>query len=220
MAKFSLEKNTLIIVLITALIAAGVSAGISAYAINAAEGTTGLQGPKGDTGATGAQGISGPKGDTGATGPAGPAGQTGAVGPQGIPGSGFLYYNSSYTYPGSAQLSSSLKNVCSLRITAPANGSIHLLATAMGRSYGNYSGFSFGLGDSLAYDYLVAAGPMDTYLSTTPNSPVYSSATIQGVYNVIAGQTYTYLVLSHAWGAPLTPTELSNVYISATFYPK
>ena len=54
--------------------------------------TSGLQGPKGDTGATGPQGIQGPEGDTGATGPQGPQGiqgpkgDTGATGPQGPAG--------------------------------------------------------------------------------------------------------------------------------------
>jgi hypothetical protein len=224
MAKVAIEKSTLIIVvLITALVAGGVSAGVSTYAVNVAGGATGLQGPKGDTGATGAQGIAGPKGDTGATGPEGPAGATGATGPagpQGIPGSGFLYYNSSYPYPSSIQLSSSPKSVCTLKVTAPANGSIHLLTSALGKSYGNYSGFTFGLGDSIEYDFITAAGPMDTYLTTTIDSLMYSSATIQGVYNVTAGQTYTFYAISHAWGAPNTQTELSSIFMSATFYPK
>jgi hypothetical protein len=228
MAKIAVEKSTLIIVvLVTALVAALVSAGISTYAINGAgSGTAGLQGPKGDTGAAGAQGVAGPKGDTGATGPAGPAGVTGAtgaagpVGPQGVPGSGTLYYNSSYPYPSSIQLGSSAKSVCNLKLTAPANGSIHLLATAFGKSCGNYSGFSFGLGDTIAYDYITAAGPTDTYISASANSIMYSSASVQGVYNVTAGQTYTFYAISHAGGAWKTPTELSSIYMSATFYPK
>jgi hypothetical protein len=48
-----------------------------------AQGPTGPQGPKGDTGATGPQGQ---QGDTGATGPQGPQGDTGATGPQGPQG--------------------------------------------------------------------------------------------------------------------------------------
>ena len=48
-----------------------------------ADGATGPQGPKGDTGATGPQG---PKGETGAAGPQGPKGETGATGPQGPKG--------------------------------------------------------------------------------------------------------------------------------------
>jgi hypothetical protein len=225
MAKIAVEKNTLIIViLITALIAGLVSAGVSTYAVNAAGGaTTGLQGPKGDTGATGAQGVAGPKGDTGSTGPTGPTGATGAtgpVGPQGIPGSGFLYYNNSYTYPSYVQLSNSPKSVCTIKLTAPSNGSIHLVATAFGKSYGNYSSFTFGLGDTLSYDYVAAAGPMDTYLSASTNSIIFSSVTVQGVYSVTAGQNYTFYAISHTGGAPVTPSELSSVYMSATFYPK
>lgn len=48
------------------------------------KGTSGTQGPKGDTGDTGPQGPAGP---TGATGPQGPKGDTGATGPQGPTGS-------------------------------------------------------------------------------------------------------------------------------------
>ena len=50
-------------------------------AFDGADGNTGPQGPKGDTGATGPQG---PKGDAGDTGPQGPKGATGATGPAGI----------------------------------------------------------------------------------------------------------------------------------------
>ncbi len=58
-------------------------------------GTTGPQGPKGDSGAMGPVGLQGPKGDSGATGlrgpqgiqgPKGDVGPAGPVGPQGAPG--------------------------------------------------------------------------------------------------------------------------------------
>lgn len=60
-----------------------VSVDSSAITVQVTQGTTGPQGPKGDTGATGPQG---PKGDTGATGPAGPTGPAGADGAPGATG--------------------------------------------------------------------------------------------------------------------------------------
>lgn len=225
--KIVVSKMMMVIMLVAVIvIAGGVSAGITIV--------TGTQGPKGDkgdtgdagaTGATGATGpagltgATGPKGDTGAQGIQGPKGDTGATGPQGIPGSGFLYYNQSYAYPGSIELTGNIKNVCNVTFTAPSNGTVHLIANAFGRCNGNYSGFSFGLGRTLNYDYVVANGPLDTYLSGSTDSAIYFNPTIQGFYNVAGGQTYTFYVLAHSFSAPTSPTTIHSISVSATFYP-
>jgi hypothetical protein len=68
------------------------------FALYAANGAAGAQGPQGEpglqgpAGATGPQGPSGPTGATGSQGPAGATGATGPQGPQGIPGPGFNHY--------------------------------------------------------------------------------------------------------------------------------
>jgi hypothetical protein len=228
--KISVSKMIMVILLIAVIIVTGgVSAGITM--VTDPQGSKGDKGDTGDAGATGATGATGPtgptgltgatgpKGDTGAQGVQGPKGDTGATGPQGIPGSGFLYYNKSYAYPGSIELTGNIKNVCNVTFTAQSNGTVHLIATAFGRCAGNYSGFSFGLGRALNYDYLVANGPLDTYLSGTSDSVFHFNPTIQGFYNVTAGQTYTFYVLAHSWSMPTTPTTLHSISVSATFYP-
>lgn len=65
---------------VTALTGGATGAVVKILTEGVSGGTTGPQGPKGDTGSAGATGPQGPKGDTGAAGPAG------AQGPQGLPG--------------------------------------------------------------------------------------------------------------------------------------
>jgi len=184
-------------------------------------GPTGPVGPKGSTGDTGPQGIQGATGATGPQGPVGPQGPQGIqgpVGPQGPPGSGIIYYNSSYAYSDYVELSTSLQNVCNITLIAPADGTIHLSATAFGACTGNYSGYTLGLGDTpLSYDYITASGPFDTYISAG-TSLIYFPATVQGTYNVLSGVTYTFYVIAHSWSSPSTPTKLHSVFLTATFY--
>ena len=185
-------------------------------------GATGPTGPKGDTGDTGPQGPEGPQGPQGATGPTGPQGPQGIQGPvgsQGPPGSGIIYYNSSYAYSEYVELTNSMQNVCNITLIAPADGTIHLVATGFGACVGNQSGFTFGLGDTAtSYDYLSASGPYDTYLSSSTTPLIYSPATVQGTYNVLSGITYTFYVISHSWFNPSTPTKLHSVFVTAMFY--
>jgi hypothetical protein len=61
-------------------------------AIKGDPGSTGLQGPQGDTGSTGATGSQGPKGDTGSTGATGSQGPKGDTGDTGPAGAGIVGY--------------------------------------------------------------------------------------------------------------------------------
>ena len=202
-AAVSMTMGKLIAIILVAILASSaVSVGASMmFAV-------GPEGPKGDTGDTGPQG---PKGDTGDTGP------QGDVGPQGPPGSGIIYFNKSYTYDNFVALTNSIRNVCNITFIAPVNGTVHVIATAFGACTGNSSGFTFGLGDTATfYDFLAACGPYNDL--GDGNSVIYFPATVQGTYDVLAGNTYTFYVLSHSWYTPSTSTKLYSIFVTATLY--
>ena len=223
MAVVSITMGKLIAGIVIAILASSaVSVGVSML-IAGPQGPEGPQGPQGDTGAQGPQGEqgpAGPAGPAGAAGATGAKGSTGATGAQGPPGSGIIYYNSSYRYPEYVELTTTVKNVCNITLTAPADGTVHLIATGFAMCTGNYSGYSFGIGDTaILIDYLSACGPYYTYLSADTSLMVFAD-TVQGIYNVTAGNTYTFYVLSFSWLSPSTPTTLHSIDFTAMFYAK
>ncbi len=166
--------------------------------------------------------MNGAIGATGAKGPQGPAGagfNTTTPYTRVYNGSGVFYYNSTMPYPAFTTLTATAKAYCSIKFTAPSNGTVHLIATCFGQCIGNGSGYSFGIGASPStYDSVAASGPVDNYYGSA-GSMYYYPSTTQIAYNFIAGHNYTYYVLAHQWFG-LQTTQLSNIALSATFYPK
>ncbi|HLP63577.1 hypothetical protein [Flavobacterium sp.] len=102
------------------------------------QGATGSQGPIGLTGATGPQGPQGIQGLTGATGPQGPIGLTGATGPQGLPGA-----TGPQGIPGSANMTGTANRIVKFT-NATTGGDSQIIdnGTIVKIQPSNYTGFN------------------------------------------------------------------------------
>ena len=198
-----------------------------------ATGATGPQGLKGDTGATGATGATGPTGPagatgaTGATGPAGPQGPSGATGttgatgsqgPQGIqgpPGATIVRYNqTSFGY----NLDDSAIGWIVVSLTAPANGVIHLIATANCEINGNHTILQFGLGNNSTTTNIrnVYVGLVDNLASSS--SFTEWGPTAQATVNATSGITYQFYALAYRWSGSTDRIHIYNMDLTAIFY--
>jgi hypothetical protein len=179
-----------------------------------ATGATGAEGPAGAQGATGAQGPAGPQGETGATG------TTGATGPQGPAGITVVksYSNDSVTLISTL---TTIQNFGNVTITAPANGTIYLIATATAYLYGNQTRLDFGIGNrtdiiqrNLCYT------SVGWYEATMPYSTDYvdMSLTTQCIVQVYQGITYTFYATVQRSSSGTASINLLHENLVAVFY--
>jgi hypothetical protein len=186
-----------------------------------ATGASGLQGPAGATGATGAAGATGATGATGPQGPAGATGTTGATGPQGPqgiqgpPGATIVRYNqttSGYNLDGSAI------GWIVVSLTAPANGVIHLIATANCEINGNHTILQFGLGNNFTTTNIrnVYVGIVDNLASSS--SFTEWTPTAQATVNATSGITYQFYALAYRWSGSTDIIHIYSVDLTAIFY--
>ena len=195
-------------VVIAVLVSSAVAAGISIM-IPGPEGPQGPQGEQGDIG------FKGPQGDTGATG------ATGATGPQGPPGVTAIWSNYTYPYSSMATLSTTPQSVCQVKVTAPANGAVHLLVTANAHtpSYdgGDRTYVQFGLGNRSDQANLYMLTYVGTYMVSATDMYTRRSLTAQAVVNVTQGTTYDFFAVANEFYGTTT-TSISDVYLTAVFY--
>jgi hypothetical protein len=201
----------IVVVVIAVLVSSAVAAAISIMI----PGPEGPQGEKGETGATG------PAGDTGATGAKGDKGDTGTTGPQGPPGVTAIWSNYTYPYSSMITLSATPQSVCQVRVTAPANGAVHLLVTANAHtpSYegGDRTYVQFGLGNRSDQANLYMLTYVGTYMVSATNMYTRRSLTAQAVVNVTQGTTYDFFAVANEFYGTTT-TSISDVYLTAVFY--
>lgn len=202
-------------IVIAIVVSSAVAAGVSIVI----PGPEGPEGPQGEQGPQGLQGEQGEAGETGATGPTGPAGADGAdgadgaVGPQGPPG--VTVVNSTYI-GSSGNVTYGYMELGDVTITAPADGTVHLLLT--GNVY-------FDTDDNTAY---LGIGTSPTSLGigyayagfwTGPGtSEPRLSMTTQAVYDVTEGSTYTFYAVADRGRNDDQYIRFTNVRLTAVFY--
>jgi hypothetical protein len=215
-----------IAVLVSSVAAAGVSMVITGpEGPQGEQGPQGLQGEQGETGATGAAGpqgetgSAGPKGDKGDTGPQGEQGiqgETGLQGPQGEQGPpGITVFN--YTDIEDAfNVTYAAMGIGNVSITAPVNGTVHLLLT--GNVYmRNNNTVRLGLGTSsssmdLHYGY---AG---IFNGGSGDEIVRYSLTSQAVVDVVEGETNTFYASALRWHDDSQQIYIGQIKLTAVFY--
>jgi hypothetical protein len=171
-----------------------------------------------------AVGQQGPQGEQGEQGLPGSQGETGAPGPQGPPGVTGIWSNYTYPYPSSIALSTNPDNatsVCQISLTAPENGSVHLIVTANAHTLdfegGNQTNVQFGLGNVSNSANLYRVTYDGTYMISNASMRTRRNLAAQAVVNVTQGTTYTfYAVANEAYIS--TITSISDVYMTAVFY--
>jgi hypothetical protein len=226
--KISIQKTTLVIVLIlTVVVASVVSAVVSTQLANGGQGE---KGDKGDTGATGAAGATGVTGQTGAAGAVGPMGAAGAVGPMGATGSQGIQGPPGITTVNSTKIEYTALDINSndsiaipignVTITAPSNGVVIVTL-------------------NVGYVDMYYNNSCALYLGTSPNSPgwndldisirgtrasgptderVFFDMSAQAAYNVTAGNKYTfYATATRYYGYDDSIMFLSNIHMIAAF---
>lgn len=201
----------IVVVVIAVLVSSAVAAAISIMI----PGPEGPQGEKGETGATG------PAGDTGATGAKGDKGDTGTTGPQGPPGVTAIWSNYTYPYSSMITLSATPQSVCQVKVTAPANGAVHLLVTANAHTFsydgGDQTYVQFGLGNRSDQANLYMLTYVGTYMVSAADMYNRRSLTAQAVVNVTQGTTYDFYAVANEFYSTTT-TRVSDVYLTAVFY--
>jgi hypothetical protein len=158
------------------------------------------------------------KGATGATGPKGDTGATGATGP---PGPTLIKYATVYSV---SDLSSSYTKVCTLTMTAPANGSVHVIANAYVSGTGNRTITYFGVGNSTTsnspdFNTETRCGMGDFITPPLGVTSVtqYWSLSSQGVFAVQQGVAYTFYASAHSYSTT-SSVNLYDVYLVAEFF--
>jgi hypothetical protein len=210
-------------IIIAILVSSAVSIVVSTQLI------PGREGPQGLTGATGATGAAGAAGATGATGPAGPAGAAGAagatgatgatgpqgpIGPQGLPG---VTVVNSTDIGYVADLTYDPVNLGNVSITAPADGTVHLVVTGWVQMYNNNT-VRFGLGTYPGSFDLGSIQDGVLYVGSTTELARHS-LTAQAVYSVTEGNTYTFYATAWRQTYDDSPQmSLNQVYLTAMFF--
>ena len=185
---------------------AGIAGSVGPTGVTGAMGATGPAGPTGATGITGATGATGAKGDTGATG---------AIGPQGPPG--VTVINSTYV-GGPTYLPSwtAPKSVGNVTITAPVNGKVQVTLSGWAWMHDNDS-CTLGIGltpDNYRARYTIEGGE-DT---NTGNNILWSSLTVQLIYDMTAGSKQTFYVTPVKNFGGSLPMYICDVTMTAIFY--
>jgi hypothetical protein len=217
--------TVVIAVLVSSAVAAGISIMIPGpegpQGPQGEQGDIGFKGPQGDTGATGATGATGPQGPKGDKGDTGATGATGATGPQGPPGVTAIWSNYTYPYSSMATLSTTPQSVCQVKVTAPANGAVHLLVTANAHTFsydgGDQTYVQFGLGNRSDQANLYMLTYVGTYMVSAADMYNRRSLTAQAVVNVTQGTTYDFYAVADEFYSTTT-TRVSDVYLTAVFY--
>lgn len=175
-------------------------------------GPRGLQGEQGAAGTTGPAGATGPAGSTGATGATGTTGATGATGPQGPPG----ITPSNYSDIGYVNnVTTDEMNFGSVSLTAPANGSVHIMLTGFATIRANQSCY-IDLGTTpTGYDLNtvivgVASGGSET-------EQLYCGFAVQAVVPVTVGNEYTFYANGQRRSGDSATINLDGVYLTAIF---
>ena len=157
-------------------------------------------------------GPPGPPGPQGETGPQGPAG------PQGPPGSTLIKFAKNTT---STTLVTTYTEFVEVSLTAPANGYVHVVATATIYCTGDYSAAGFAVGSNstggsaIDYDTLAMAGPAN--LASGDEMAMWSM-TSQGVFPVQQDVTYTFFASAAEVYVTANHPIIDNVYLVAEFF--
>ena len=209
MATVSVSMGKLIAGIVIAIVAASaISIGASTLLAIGPQGPAGSEGEQGETGDTGARGATGPEGPRGATGATGPEG------PQGPPGATVVNYTDIYT-TGSIPNSTTLQG--NVSITAPANGTVHLLLTGTVYMRNNNTVY-LGIGDRPTYynlDYAYAG----VFSGGSGLEAFRYSMTSQAVVTGLTqGNTYTFYMLTNRGHDSTDSIRFYNVWLTAVFY--
>ena len=207
----------------------------------AGSGSAGPAGPQGTAGTAGTNGVNGVNGATWWNGTAAPpapslgsngdfylntangnvynkvagswtnvANIKGATGAQGPPGATTIKYNDIGSVGGAPTTMKALGNVT---LTAPATGSVFVTAKAWVCIFGPATAYHLYLGTSSGSSDLDEIGV--GYWSGGPADSGWWCATVQGVYNVTAGNSYTFFLSGYKEGT--ATINLVEIKLTAQF---
>ena len=163
--------------------------------------------------------ILGLKGEKGDAGPAGATGATGATGPQGPAGPTLIKFATNVF---GTSLTTTYAKLVEISLTSPANGYVHVVATATVYCQGDKTMVVFGVGNS------TTGGSYPDQLTITNAGPnTLSSGTYfmawsvnsQGVFAVQKGVTYTFFAsAADTYIGATTPPIIDHIYLVAEFF--